>query len=223
MIDEIEKIKSVYNNRIEGSIYNYTNPEVLYEIYSKHKIISRYFSEKNLTSKFNNLRLLDVGSGFGDSIIEFVRMGFSPENIAGVELMENRFVASKQRLPLQINLINSNFLDCKTLEKFDVIYVSLVFTSLLTNSMRIEFANKIKSLLSEGGVVIVYDFTINNPKNKDVRKLTLSEIIVLFNGRGVVSYRTTIIPPIGRFVAKYAPNLLPFFSFLTSHRLTFIS
>jgi hypothetical protein len=80
---------------------------------------------------------------------------------------------------------------------------STVFTSILDESFRKALANKMFEMLKPGGIILSYDFTYNNPCNKDVRKLTRAEIKKLFpNHREIQFKRVTLAPPVARRVGK---------------------
>lgn len=222
-MNDIDRIKEVYKNRKEGSIYSFLNLEVMYETFLRQKIIARYFQKNGFARVIDDLKLLDVGCGFGDSILEFQRMGFSQKNITGIELMEDRYTLASTRLNSTITIINGDLIECELEYKYDVVYVSLVFSSLLSDSLRLAFANRIKSLLALDGVLIVYDFVLDNPSNSDVKAFTLSDLKTYFPEFHIESSRTTIIPPISRFVSIHLPAALPLFKFITSHRVSFLT
>ena len=75
--------------------------------------------------------------------------------------------------------------------------------------------------VAPGGGVLVYDFTIDNPRNPDVKGIPLSEVTALFPHANIHSRRITLAPPIAR---RLPPSLINGAStvcfFLRTHRLT---
>ena len=89
-------------------------------------------------------------------------------------------------------------------EEFDVALQSTVFSSILDENFRKALANKMWDMLKPGGIILSYDFTYNNPNNKDVRKLTRREIENLFpNHKGIRLKKVTLAPPIARKIGKF--------------------
>src|SRR6202008_3515187 len=68
--------------------------------------------------------------------------------------------------------------DAATLDlpPFSVVYAGVVFSSILDDADRREVADGIWRLTKADGMVIIYDFTWNNPANQDVRKVTSADI-----------------------------------------------
>jgi len=67
-------------------------------------------------------------------------------------------------------------------------------------------------------MIIIYDFTWNNPANRDVRKVTSSNIQRLFPSATIQTCRLTLAPPIARRIPAW---LYPFVNIpvLKTHRL----
>ena len=83
-------------------------------------------------------------------------------------------------------------------------FQSTVFSSILNQSDRVNLANRLWSLLKPGGVILWYDFIYNNPKNKDVRKVTKKELKKLFYEASLFDLKKiTLAPPVGRKVKRF--------------------
>ena len=71
-----------------------------------------------------------------------------------------------------------------------------------------------------------YDFTVNNPRNADVRGVPLGRVRALFPQGRVQSKRITLAPPIARAVTRVHPALYPVFNatpLLRTHALAWIA
>ena len=63
--------------------------------------------------------------------------------------------------------------------------------------------------LAPGGAVLWYDFTVNNPRNPDVRGVPLAEVRTLFPKGRITARRVTLAPPLARAVCRIHPRLYP--------------
>ena len=65
-----------------------------------------------------------------------------------------------------------------------------------------------------GGGVLWYDFTVDNPRNPDVRGVPLARVRALFPEGRVQARRITLAPPIARAVTRVHPSLYTLFNTL---------
>ena len=82
-------------------------------------------------------RALEVGCGSGGNLLELIRLGFRPSNLVGNELLEDRLVQARERLPAAVTLLcgDAAALDLPD-ESFDVVLQSTVFTSILDDAFQ---------------------------------------------------------------------------------------
>jgi hypothetical protein len=57
-------------------------------------------------------------------------------------------------------------------------------------------------VLKPDGLIIWYDFSVNNPKNPDVSGVKKREIVALFSGCRLDLRRITLAPPLMRWLAR---------------------
>jgi len=196
--------------------------EVLYNSdYSYFSEVERSVKIKQLVKKFitvnNDTTILEIGAGQGGNIALLKEMGFNDQTIFINELLPERIAHVKNNYP-GIKVYEGNALEINFDRKFDCIFQSTVFTSILNDNTRIELANKMWDLLKPGGIILWYDFIYNNPNNADVKKVSINEVKQLFkNASGSRIIKVTLAPPIGRRVGK----MYNFFNipFLRSHIL----
>ncbi|MBL7920438.1 MAG: class I SAM-dependent methyltransferase [Bacteroidia bacterium] len=187
-----------------------------------------YFSEKERAVKIkelvkkiilinNNTTILEIGAGQGGNIPLLREMDFNDDNIFVNELLPERVMHIKNNYPT-IKVYEGNALEIDFDRKFDCIFQSTVFTSVLNDDQRIALANKMWKLLKPGGIILWYDFIYNNPNNSDVKKVSVAEVKQLFSNATQISIeKVTLAPPIGRLVGKmYNLFNIPF---LRSHIL----
>ena len=169
---------------------------------------------------FENLILLEIGAGNGANAEIFINLGFKIQNICFNELLPERIAAIKSNYPSN-TIFEGNAIEININKKFDVIFQSTVFTSILNKVDREKLAEKMLSLLNPNGIILWYDFIYNNPKNKDVRKVDVVELKLLFaKSSNIYCKKITLAPPIGRKVKKFYKLFnVPF---LRSHILAII-
>ena len=65
-----------------------------------------------------------------------------------------------------------------------------------------------------GGAVLCYDFTVDNPRNRDVRGVPVARLRELFPQGRVSASRVTLAPPLARVVCRAHPSLYTVFNWL---------
>lgn len=202
MEQQINDIKKIYQNRQNDKnligkyqgIYSYNISKEREAVYDK--IIRKQFSN------IDKLNMLEVGVGTGGNLPFFIQLGIPNSNIFANEIMEDRVKLLKTNYP-EISVIEGNAIEININQKFDIVFQSTVFTSILSDKFRKELAAKMWELLNDKGIVLWYDFIYDNPQNKNVKKVTKQEIKSLFpNANKFEFYSVTLAPPIGRRVGK---------------------
>lgn len=226
-MDEVEEIKKRYIRRkeISSDRYDIFSPWMYMHEQDKERAIIRLFNKVEI-KQINNKVLLEIGCGNGNDLLKFMRFGFSPENLIGNELITERAHSARQRLPSTLKIIEGNALDLNLpLNSIDIIYQSMVFSSILDDSFQKQLAIKIWSLVKVGGAVIWYDFIYNNPKNKDVRGIPLKKVLSFFPSNEIIYSKISLAPPLARAVSGLHFRLYDLFNsfrFLRTHILCWI-
>jgi SAM-dependent methyltransferase len=153
-------------------------------------------------------KLLEVGCGTGGNLLRFIILGFQPENLTGSELLPELVARAEERLPSAVRIISgdSSELDLPP-SSFDVVFQSLVFSSILDDAFQERLAQRMWGLVSPGGGVLWYDFTVDNPRNPDVRGVSINRIRELFPTSKPRVRRMTLAPPVSRFVTRLHPSM----------------
>ena len=224
--DEIEAIHQRYAKRNlinDKTRYSLLNPAYLMETQERERSLISVLSS---LAPLENKKIIEVGCGDGDKIHQLIKFGFLPENIIGNELLPNAIEKAKEALPNAVTLLKGDAaqLDIKK-ESIDIVYQSVVFSSILSDDLQSKLAQKMWEWVKPGGGILWYDFIYNNPKNQDVRGVTLSRVKALFPEAIIDTQRVTLAPPMSRRVTKIHPSLYTLFNlfpFLRTHVLCYI-
>jgi len=224
---ELEEIKTRYSRRINfpEDMYDPLNPAMNKISQEKERALIKWIQHESL-SPVSNLKLLEIGCGNGQNLIQFLKFGFNPDFLVGNELLPERVRAAKKILPLNLKIVEGNALDLNfSPESFDIVFQSMVFSSILEDSFQLKLAKKMWELTKIGGGVLWYDFTFNNPKNQDVQGVKLKRVKELFPQGKIQKWRITLAPPLSRIVTSIHPlfyNAFNIFPFLRTHILCWI-
>ena len=171
---------------------------------------------KNKFDDFSNLKILEIGAGAGGNLDFFQKLGIPWNNIYANELLEDRLKKLMEDFR-QINIIPGDALEIDDTNKYDIIFQSTVFTSILDKEFKSKLAQKMRILLKDDGMILWYDFIYNNPSNPDVKGVSVKEIYKLFpSARQIDIKKVTLAPPIGRRVGKFY-TIFNSLKFLRSH------
>jgi trans-aconitate methyltransferase len=172
----------------------------------RQRAMLRLFARLGVES-FEHLSLVEVGCGAGANLLEFLRLGFQPQNLIGVELLEERVLLANKRLPGGVvRAGDAASLDLPPASQ-DIVFQAVVFSSLLEDASQGELADRMWAWVKPGGGVLWYDFVVDNPKNADVRGVPLRRVRELFPEGQLTAKRVTLAPPIARLLCRIHPGL----------------
>jgi SAM-dependent methyltransferase len=150
-------------------------------------------------------KILEIGCGTGFWLREFIKWGARPHNITGVELLPDRVAKAKQLSPEEVTVqCGSAAALAYPNAAFEVILQSTAFTSILDSDMKRRIASEMLRVMKQDGLILWYDYHVNNPWNPDVRGIKKHEIAQLFPHCRVRLQRITLAPPLVRFLAPHA-------------------
>ncbi len=201
------RIKNAYARR------KHTVPEGRYSFFEKGHLFIIQERERRLLALlkrhgFASLSakiILEIGCGTGYWLREFIKWGAQPENIVGIELLPDRVTEAKRLCPetVRIQCGNAAELDFPS-ATFDLILQSTTFTSILDSGLKKQIAAEMLRVVKGDGLIVWYDYHVNNPWNPDVRGVKRREVRQLFPGCRIDLRRVTLAPPLSRLITPYS-------------------
>lgn len=222
---EAAAVAERYARRGDAGRYSMLRPDVWQTLQERQRAMLGLFAQAGV-HELSDLSLLEVGCGAGGNLLELLRLGFAPAHLRGVELLPERLAIARAVLPETVQLSGGDALQAGVpAQSLDIVYVSTVFSSLLDDAYQQRLAETMWSWLKPGGAVLYYDFTVNNPRNPDVRGVPLQRLRTLFPQGRLRHRRVTLAPPLARAVTRAHPALYTLFNalpWLRTHVLAWI-
>ena len=206
--------------------YSLLQPDVWQTVQERQRVLLQMLARRgwhDLPAR----TLLEVGCGAGGNLLEFLRMGFRPEHLRGIELLPERHAAARAVLPERVALHLGDACAAPIAEaSCDLVFQGTVFSSLLDEAFQARLAAAMWRWVKPGGAMLWYDFTMDNPRNRDVRGVPLQRVRALFPEGRIEAQRVTLAPPLARPACRVWPGLYPVLNtvpLLRTHVLAWIA
>jgi SAM-dependent methyltransferase len=207
---ETDRVAERYARRQAGQPadrYSLLQPDVWQTVQERQRVMLQRLAGHG----WHDLRertLLEVGCGAGGNLLEFLRMGFRPEHLTGIELLPERHAEARAVLPERVALHLGDACAAPIVpESCDLVFQSTVFSSLLDDAFQHRLAEVMWRAVKPGGALLWYDFTVDNPRNRDVRGVPLRRVRELFPEGRIQARRVTLAPPLARAACRVWPGL----------------
>ena len=168
------------------------------------------------------LRILDVGCGEGALLGEFLGWGAQAPNLAGIDLLPARIEAASARFPdVAFTPGNAESLPFED-GAFDLVCSVTVFSSILDDGVSLNVASEMTRVVRSRGGVLLYDFRISSPNNRNTRGVPRKTVRRLFPGLHPRFKSLTVLPPLVRRLGRITPRVYPALAslpFMRTHNL----
>jgi ubiquinone/menaquinone biosynthesis C-methylase UbiE len=203
--DEEERIREKYGRRRpEDSRYSWFNPGQVFMLQERDRRVLEALKRAGVGSLADK-QILEVGCGRGAWLRDLIQWGAQPSNLKGVELLTDRVEEARRLCPggVQILCGSASQLEFPA-DSFDIVLQSTVFTSIQDDALKRQVAAEMIRVVRPSGLILWYDFRVNNPRNPDVTGVGRKEISELFRGCRMDLWSLTPAPPLARAVAPWS-------------------
>jgi SAM-dependent methyltransferase len=204
---EVERIRAAYATRTDPSdYYSLSRPANQFFQFQTIRDCTRVLQQAG-AFPLAEKRIADIGCRGANWLLEFVQWGAQPELLAGIDLDEAEIEKARRRLPAA-DLRAGNAAELPWPDhSFDLVTQFVVFTSILDDGMKRAIAREMIRITKPGGVILWYDFAVDNPRNRSVRGVKPREIESLFPRCQIDLRSATLAPPLVRVLAPRAWSL----------------
>jgi len=217
---EEARIKLAYQKTKPVGYYSCFDAGFLFLVQERERLLLRRLRKHGFDT-LTGAQILEVGCGSGQWLREFIKWGASPSNITGIELRPEPLSNASRLCPsgVRFHHMNGIKLDFPD-ESFDLVLQSVVFTSVLDEKMRRRMGQEMLRVVKKTGLIIWYDFFVDNPWNPNVRGVCKAEIKQLFPNCSIDLERVSLVLPLAKFLAPWSWFACYFLSrlrFLNTH------
>ncbi len=185
------------------------NPEVTFQTFAFDRANIRALQRMDIDR--GSARILDVGCGTGGGMIQLLRLGFTQQQMSGIDISPERIEAAKKNLP-------SADLRCESADamsyadgEFDIVIESTMFVLLPSEDLARAIARDMIRVARPGGYLMLIDWRYSKPGSDVYMAMSRKRIASLFDvGQStmvVAREKGALVPPLGRALSKWAPSL----------------
>jgi len=185
------------------------NPEVTFQTFALDRANIRALRRVPLDR--DTAQILDVGCGNGSSLLQFIRLGFLPENLSGVDTDPERIAAARANYPnIDFRLESAEALSWED-SSFDLVFESTLFVLLTSDELAADIASEMLRVTRPGGHIMLTDWRFSKPGSGFYKGMSRKRIRALFEvGHAteiVARERGALVPPVGRLLSRHVPTL----------------
>ncbi len=155
-------------------------------------------------------QILDVGCGAGFSLLQLATFGLEPAQFHGIDLLADRIELGRRRFP-GLDLAVG---DAQSMEfadgAFDLVTESTMFIQLTDEALASRIAAEMVRVTRPGGFLMLTDwrYSFGFAGYRAVSRKRVRELFgVGEKTRLVRRTQGALLPPIGRFLSRYAPSI----------------
>lgn len=183
-----------------------TNPGALFQQIALQRSVIQALRTLNVATGW---KILDVGCGSGDSLLQFLNLGFAPGNLHGIELLCDRIAHAQQRLP------TANFVrgDASRMgyvsDSFDLVMESTMFIQLHDRVASARIAQEMLRVTKPSGYLMLVDwrYSYGYPEYTALSGKRIAQLFGVDRQTTLHSRtRGALVPPIGRVLSAHLPS-----------------
>jgi SAM-dependent methyltransferase len=208
-MSERSQIEAAYQRRsVPLDRYSLLSPPNLYMTHQRERELVRQLQRRGIDEeRLASCRVLEVGSGSGGNLRRMIDYGVPAENLFGFDLLHDRLQEARRRCPeIAVAQADGTSIPFRS-GAFDLILHFGVFSSLHYPETRRAFAREMRRVLRPNGLILWYEFRVDNPKNPDVKAVSPAELRTLFPDCDCAFGRTVLAPPLTRLLYPRWPGL----------------
>ena len=185
------------------------NPEVLFQTLAIDRANISALSSIDLDR--SAARVLDVGCGTGASLLQFIRLGFLPANLTGIDTSQDRIQIAQATLPgVSFRVDDASHLSFAS-DNFDLVFESTMLGTLESAGLIGSIAREMMRVTRPGGYIMLADWRYSR-KGSGVKTAISSKLLDRIFAVGsktevVARRRGALVPPLGRRLSRIAPAL----------------
>jgi ubiquinone/menaquinone biosynthesis C-methylase UbiE len=209
---ETERIQRVYATYAAAGLaeskWSLKNPGNLAIHSERSRALAKALARSGLLP-LSDKHVLEVGCGSGGILRELILLGAKPSLLSGIDLIADRVESARIVLPeADLRVADARSLPFEA-ERFDLVMVFTVFSSILDAEVARQVATEIRRVLKPAGAVIWYDFQYNNPRNPNVRGIKQPQVATWFPGFRSYWKTLTVLPPLARRLGAVTAFVYP--------------
>jgi SAM-dependent methyltransferase len=186
-----------------------TNPEVTFQhLAIEESVLSAL--KRATTLNRESSRVLDVGRGSGGSLARFLALGFRPNNLFGIDILQERIDEGRTRYP-NLNLVCDDATSMRYESGlFDLVLESTMFVQITDERLSKRISDEMLRVTKAGGYLLLIDWRYSKPRDPAYRAVNMRRIREMF-GVGVRSdvvcqSSGALVPPVGRALSRFLPS-----------------
>lgn len=143
----------------------------------------------HLSLDLTDLKVLDVGCGYGYWLRHFVELGANPANLTGIDLSAHRIQVAKQKNPAITWQLHGGAALPFGRESFDFVMQAVVFSSILDGETRRACAGEMYRVTRRGGALFWSDLI--RTASDALSRFTKEDVQGYFPGAEIIYQRRT--------------------------------
>lgn len=185
------------------------NPEVLFQSFAIER--ANIAALRSLSLDTSTARILDVGCGSGAGLLQFIRLGFNPSNLTGIDSDSRRIEEGKLFLPgIDLRVADATAMPLED-SSFDLVFESTMLGTLKSQSLLASIASEMIRVTRSGGHIMLADWRYARKGSGVKTAISSAKIAELFKvghaTQVVRRERGALVPPLGRRLSRLAPSL----------------